>query len=59
MQLNNNNKKTKNRKRSWPRREDLEFTRGKVEGVGWMGIWGVFWMQTVIFGMDVQCSPTV
>ena len=32
---------------------------GGREGVGWMGILGVFWMQTVIFGMDGQWDPTV
>ena len=30
-----------------------------VGGVGWMGILGVFEMQTVIFGMDGQWDPTV
>ena len=53
------NNETKNRNRSWPRREDLEFPRGKGEGVGWMGTLGFFWMQTVIFGMDGQKNPTV
>ena len=27
--------------------------------MGWMGIWGDFWMQTVIFGMGGQWDPTV
>ena len=39
--------------------DDLGFQRGKGEGVGWMGIWGVFWMQTLIFGMDGEWDPTV
>ena len=51
-------KKTKqNRKRSWPRRADLGFPWGKGEGVGWMGILGGFWMQTVILGMYGQWGP--
>ena len=29
------------------------------EGSGMMGIWGAFWMQPVIFGMDWQWGPTV
>ena len=29
-----------------------------MEGVGWMGILGVFWMQTAIFGMDGEWDPT-
>ena len=35
------------------------FPRGKGEGVGWMSILGVFWMKTVIFGMDGQWDSTV
>ena len=27
--------------------------------VMFLGIWGVFWMQTVIFGMDEQWDLTV
>ena len=44
---------------SWPRRADLGFPRGKGEGVGQMSIWGVFWIQTVIFGMVGQWYLTV
>ena len=29
------------------------------EGLGWMGILGVWGMQTLIFGMDGQWNPTV
>ena len=35
-------------------RADLGFPRGKGEEMGWMGMWGVSLMQTVIFGMDEQ-----
>ena len=31
----------------------------KGVGVGWMGILGVWGMQSVIFGMDGQWDPTV
>ena len=41
------------------RRADLGFRRVKGEGMECMGIWGVFWMQTVTFGIDVQWDPTV
>ena len=58
MILSKKNKQIKNRNRSWPRRADLGFPRGKGKGVGWMGILGAFWMQTVIFGMDGQWDPT-
>ena len=58
MILSKNSKQTKNRNRSWSRRADLGFPRGKGEGVGWMGILGVFRMQTVIFGKDGQWDPT-
>ena len=37
----------------------MGFPGGKGERVGLMGILGVFWMQTVIFGMDGQWDPTV
>ena len=37
----------------------LGFPRGKGEGVGWRGIWGVFWIQTLIFGMDGQQDPNL
>ena len=37
----------------------LGVPREKGEGVGWMGIWEVFWMQTVIFGMNGQWGPDV
>ena len=40
MILSKNNKQTKNRNRSWTRRADLGFPRGKGEGMGWMGILG-------------------
>ena len=53
------NKQTNSRKRPWFRRADSVFPRGEVEGVGWMDILGVFWMQTVIFGMDGEWDPTV
>lgn len=36
-----------------------EQTCGSWEGKGWMGIWGVLGMQTVIFGMDGQRDPTI
>ena len=39
--------------------DDLGFQRGKGEGVGWIVIWGLFWMQTLIFGMDGEWDPTV
>ena len=52
MILSKNNKQTINRNRSWPRRADLRFPRGKGEGVGWMGIF--FFDKTVIFGMVGQ-----
>jgi len=39
--------------------EKTGFPRGKGERVGWMGILRVFWVQTVIFGMDGQWDPTV
>ena len=52
--LSRNNKQIKNRNRSWPRRGDFPLLRRKEEGVGWMGILEVFWMQTAIFGMDGQ-----
>ena len=63
MILSKNKKQTnqsqnKTRNRSWPRRADLGFSREKGKGVGWMGILGVFWMQTVIFGIDGQWDPT-
>ena len=32
----------KNRNRSWPRRAELGFPRDKEQGVGWMGILGVW-----------------
>ena len=50
--------KKRNRNRSWPSKADMAFLGGR-EGVGWIGILGVFWMQTVIFGMDRQWGPTV
>ena len=36
----------------------LGVPRGKGEGVGRTGIWGVFCMQTVLFGMDGTWGPT-
>ena len=32
---------------------------GGGEGVGWMGILGVWGMQTVLFGINGQWDPTV
>ena len=57
--LSKNNKQTKNSNRSWPRRADLGFSRGKGEGVGWMGNLGGLGVQTVIFGMDGHWGPAV
>ena len=50
MILSKNTKKT-NRNGSWTR-SDLGLPRGKGKGMRWMGILGVWEMQTVIFGMD-------
>ena len=36
------NTQTKDRSRSWPRRADLAFPRGKVEEAWWMSIWVFF-----------------
>ena len=37
----------------------MEFLERGGEGVGWMGIWGLFLLQTVILGMDGQWVPTI
>ena len=49
MILSKKKKQIKNR--SWPRRTELGFPRGRGEGVGvgWMGILEVFWMKSYIW----------
>ena len=37
----------------------MEFPRGRGEGVGWMGILGASWLQTIIFGMVGEWNSTV
>ena len=58
MILSKNNEQTKTRNRAWPRRADLGFLGGKVEGVRWMGILEAWGVQTVFSGMDGQWDPT-
>ena len=51
----------KNKNKPWPRRVDLRLP-GWLVGKGGIGMdrhLGVFWMQTVIFGMDGHWGPTV
>ena len=52
-------KKKEERKKQIMAKNSLGVPMGKGEVVRWMGIWGVFWMQTVIFVMDGQWNPTV
>ena len=44
----------KKQKQIMAKESRLGVPREKGEGVGWMGIWEVFWMQSVIFGMNGQ-----
>lgn len=37
----------------------LGVPKGERGEVGWIGIWGGVWVQTVIFGMDGQWDPTI
>ena len=56
MFLPKNNKQTKNRNRTeiMALKRRLGVSGGRGEEVGWMGILGVWGVQTVIFGMDGQ-----
>ena len=44
-------KKNNSQKQIMAKKSRLGVYKGKGKGVGWVGILGFFWMQTVIFGM--------
>ena len=58
MILPKNNKQT-NKKQKQIMQQTWGSRVGGGEGVGWMGILGIWEMQTVLFGMNGQWDPTV
>ena len=54
-------KKQTNKRKQEHGQEEQTWSSQRGKGREWDGwaFWGVFWMQTVIFGMDGQWDPTV